>query len=105
MQNGHDNVVTSNSKCEKNDVTTIKSVDSQNFSFKPVGHEYVHKYIETLSESKATGNDNISARLLKKAGVAIIDPITHIINLSFEDRNVSKKLEESKSKSYLQRYR
>ena len=84
MQNGHDNVVTSNSKCEKNEVTTIKSVDSQSFSFKPVSHEYVHKYIATLSESKATGNDNISARLLKKAGVAIIDPITHIINLSLK---------------------
>ena len=73
--------------------------------FQPVSHEYVRKYIETLSESKATGNDNISARLLKKACLAIIDPITHIINLSLKTGNVSKKLEESESKSYLQRYR
>ena len=30
------------------------------------------------------GVDNISAKLLKKAGVAIIDPITHIISLSLQ---------------------
>ena len=30
------------------------------------------------------GVDNISAKLLKKAGVAIVDPITHIINLSLQ---------------------
>ena len=34
MQNGHDDVVTSNSKCEKIKETTTKSVDSHNFSFK-----------------------------------------------------------------------
>ena len=33
---------------------------------------------------KDTGNDNISARSLKKAGVAITDPIPHIINLSLK---------------------
>ena len=68
IQNGYDkdNVVTSNSKCEKSEETTPNSVNSHNFSFKPVSHEYVRKYIETLSESKANGKDNISARYLRK---------------------------------------
>ena len=54
------------------------------YTLKPVSHECVLDYIQSLSENKATGIDNISARLLKKAGVAIVDPITHIINLSLQ---------------------
>ena len=54
------------------------------FTLKPVSHECVLEHIQSLSENKATGVDNISAKLLQKAGVAIVDPIAHIINLSLQ---------------------
>ena len=54
------------------------------FTLKPVSHEFVLEHTQSLSDNKATGVDNISANLLKKAGVVIVDPITHIINLSLK---------------------
>ena len=70
---GHDtNVFVNDTECTK-------------FTLKPVSHECVLEHIQSLSENKATGVDNISAKLLQKAGVAIVDPIAHMINFFFTD--------------------
>ena len=63
---------------------SVNDTECTKFTLKPVSHECVLEHIQSLSENKATGVDNISAKLLQKAGVAIVDPIAHIINLSLQ---------------------
>ena len=48
----------------------------------PVSEEYILKQLKSLSESKATGTDEIPSKLLKIACNSIVTPITHIINRS-----------------------
>ena len=62
----------------------VHDINNKNlcFEFHPVTNEYVYKQLKTLSDNKATGTDDIPSRLLKLAGMSIVDPITYIINLS-----------------------
>lgn len=52
------------------------------FRCKPVSEDYVLKHIKSLSDKKATGLDNMPAKLLKIASEYIARPVTHIVNLS-----------------------
>ena len=50
----------------------------QEFSFMPVGKEYVRNYIEHINPRKSVGVDNISSKLLKISS-EVIDKITRLI--------------------------
>ena len=52
------------------------------FELKLVDHSSVVKALSSMSASKATGIDGVSAKLLKDGATAIAVPITHIMNLS-----------------------
>ena len=56
----------------------------QEFSFIPVGEEYVRNYIEHLNPRKSVGVDNISSKLLKISSEVILDKITRLINFFIE---------------------
>ena len=55
---------------------------SHSFDFTLVDDDLVMKLISNLDESKATGSDDISIRLLKEANPGIVPWITRFINLS-----------------------
>ena len=65
------------------DYTDFMTVNvKSNFSFEYVETTQVYKLLNSLSLSKATGIDKISAKILKLASPIISDPITKIINKS-----------------------
>ena len=64
------------SECkDKND-----NIDKCKFHLDPVSEEYIFKQLKSLSESRATGTDEIPSKLLKIACSNIVAPITHITN-------------------------
>lgn len=75
------NNIHSNNFCNYDENDTSDS-DHQ-FVFKNVNCDYVHSQFVKLSDDKATGLDNIPAKLLKVAAPIITPVITHIINHSF----------------------
>ena len=62
---------------------TQQSTSEETFSFKPVEEKYVHKIISNLNAKKATGADNISAKLLKSCAASISRPICNLVNIAF----------------------
>ena len=56
---------------------------SHSFDFTPVDDNFVIELISNLDESKATGADDISIRLLKEGNPSIVPWITQFINFSF----------------------
>ena len=66
----------------KYNVRTKFVPDSAVFKLKLVSEEFVSKQIDLMSNSKATGLDCISVKLLKLAKPSIITPITFILNKS-----------------------
>ena len=54
----------------------------EKFIFQPVNVETVYRLIIKLTISKATGVDDISAKVLKAAAPAIAEPLTRIFNMS-----------------------
>ena len=54
----------------------------EEFSLEPVSHETVIEYFQTLPVKKATGCDNMPARLVNEAAQVIGSSITKIINHS-----------------------
>ena len=68
------------------------------FTLNEISCDVVHRLVSSLRIDKATGLDDISARLLKEACPEIVPPLTHIINLSIrsgcfpEDWKISKVL-------------
>ena len=55
-----------------------------NFSFKPVTEDQVLNYVKKLNPKKATGPDEIPAKLLKVSGEVLCPSLANIINLSIE---------------------
>ena len=54
------------------------------FGFKEISVEYVHHALKTVKSSKATGIDNINARLLKDAADIVATPLAYIMNHSLK---------------------
>ena len=52
------------------------------FEFSPVSLEYVFDKLSSLPEKKATGTDDLPAKLLKVGAISIAEPLTYIVNLS-----------------------
>ena len=46
---------------------SVDNINCTKLTFKPVSHECVREHIQSLSENKATGIDNISAKLFLKS--------------------------------------
>ena len=61
-----------------------QSVPIQTFSFKPIEEKYVHKIISNLNVKKATGADNISAKILKSCALSISSTISDLVNKTFK---------------------
>ena len=61
-------------KIQKNNIT--HSI----IDFKPIEENFISKQINKLSLKKATGHDGISAKILKFAKPAVLQPITFLIN-------------------------
>ena len=59
-----------------------------NFSFETIPATAVEKLLSELKTSKATGLDNIPARLLKTAAPVICDSVAYIFNLSLKTGSV-----------------
>lgn len=76
------NTPTSNVKRTDNDCEVPNDMNEDNFILKPVNEDLVFKSLQSLSDGKATGTDDLPAKLLKMASMSIVGPITHIINLS-----------------------
>ena len=61
-----------------------KLIRRQTFSLPHVTELRVIYYLSQLQECKATGLDNISASLIRLAGVHVVPPLVHIINCSID---------------------
>ena len=57
---------------------------NEKFSFKPTTETYVHKVISNLDPKKATGVDNISAKILKSCVSSVSGTISNLINATYE---------------------
>ena len=53
------------------------------FSFTPVSNDTVEKVISNLNTKKATGVDNISAKIIKECAPSLSYHISNLINISF----------------------
>ena len=58
-------------------------VETRIFSFTPVSSDTVEKVISNLNVKKATGVDNISAKIIKACAPAVSIAISNLINISF----------------------
>ena len=57
---------------------------NEEFSFKPTTKTYVHKAIFNLDPKKATGADNISAKILKSCVSSVSGTISNLINATYK---------------------
>ena len=58
------------------------------FQLAEITSDFVARELSNLKMNKATGLDDLSARLLKDAGTTITKPIAYIINLSFKSGKI-----------------
>ena len=58
-------------------------VETEISSFTPVSSDTVEKVISNLNSKKATGVDNISAKIIKACAPAVCIAISNLINISF----------------------
>lgn len=59
------------------------SAPLDSFFFHPTDSSEISKIIKQLKEESAPGNENIKATLLKRCLDSVVDPLAHIVNLSF----------------------
>ena len=68
----------------------------ESFKIPDLTQDKVEKYLKNLDVSKATGSDNISARLLKLSAPHITESITHICNESIKNSLFPQEWKEGK---------
>lgn len=68
--------------CSVNEDVNIDVPTGSNFKFHNVTNEYVFKQLRSISSNKATGLDDIPAKLLKLAAPYVSFALTHVCNLS-----------------------
>ena len=66
------------------------------FTLSPVSRVFVLKQLRSLDPKKAVGLDNVSPRFLKDAADAIVEPVTHLINLSIITETVPHGFKQAK---------
>ena len=57
---------------------------TQTFSFTKISSDFICRELKTLKSTKATGLDNINARLLRDAAEIVAQPLTFIMNSSLQ---------------------
>ena len=77
--------------------------NSHSFFLAPVTVQDTLKEIRKLKDNKASGDDGIKPKIIKSMENTFAGKITHLINLSFQNGNVPKKIKNSKSNTYLQK--
>ena len=60
------------------------SDSNEESSFKPTTETYVHKVISNLDPKKATGVNNISAKILKSCVSSVSGTIANLINATYK---------------------
>ena len=79
--------------------TDYMTPTKQIFSLAETSSQEIFELIQKIPGNKASGLDNISARLLKEAAPVVTPSLTYIINLSITTGIFSKFLEKSLSYS------
>ena len=74
------------------------------FDIEPLNQTYVQNQISTLDISKATGLDDLSAKMLRLSSHIIAAPLTQILNLSIKTK-IFQDTKTCKSNSLLQKRR
>ena len=69
------------------------------FNFEPETEDSVGKLIDNLKEDVATGNDELSARLIKAATPVIIEDLSKLVNLSYETNIFPEQLKKATVKA------
>ncbi len=70
----------------------MKNSNQNNFFLSPTTEYEVNKIINKLDFKKASGMDNIKAKLLKECGTELCKGLAHITNLSFVSWNYADQL-------------
>ena len=63
-----------------------KGIFSSTFTLTPVSRHFIRKQFSSLKTDENTGLDGISLRFLKGSVKILVDPVSHIVNLSFTSR-------------------
>ena len=72
------------------------SVPSVPFVFKPISERQVDKYITSIGKKKATGLDDLSAKVLKIIKIPYLCHLTRMINRMFEDSTFPKYMKNAR---------
>ena len=71
-----------------NKVTLHRPITNSIFKFNYVSKLFVEKELKQLKVNKATGLDNLPARMIRDTASVISKPLTHIINLSLVNSEI-----------------
>ena len=69
---------------------------STSFTLSPVSRGFLLKQLRGLNPHKAIGLDGISSRVLRDSADAIIEPVSHIINISILTETVPSSFKQAK---------
>ena len=72
------------------------SGSSTSFTLSPVSRGFILKQLRSLNPHKAIGLDGISPRLLRDSADAIMEPVSHIINISILTETVPASFKQAK---------
>ena len=72
------------------------SGSSNSFVLSPVSRGFVLKQLRSLNPHKAIGIDGISPKLLRDGAEALVEPVTHLINMSILTETVPKSFKQAK---------
>ena len=70
-------------KCNKSFLDFLPTREQREFIFQPVDATLVLNYIQSIKPKHSSDNDDISMYLIHQVAIHIIEPLVHIINLSF----------------------
>ena len=91
----------SNNNCDLESHPSILKIQEQSnlctepFNFNHVDSMYVHTSISKLQTKKATGVDGISAKILKACTNSIAQPISSLINFTFDTNSFPRNLKQA----------
>ncbi len=74
----------------------LNNPNIHNFYLYPTDKVETYKVIKNLKAKHSCGHDNISPKLLKENPHQLSEPITHIINLSFQNAKVPQQFKLAK---------
>ena len=73
-----------------------------NFDFQNITAERVEKIINTINIKKATGADNIPAKVVRQCKVTVAQQLSSLIHFIYKHRCISRLFESSSDNSHTQ---